>query len=60
MTDTPQRATTATARAGQASAPPPMPSPAEVLRDIERVIGREALKLRRDLARERIARRAAR
>jgi hypothetical protein len=60
MTDAPQRATSATSRADRASAMPPRPSPAEVLRDIERVIGREARKLRRDLARERIARKAAR
>jgi hypothetical protein len=60
MSDTPQRATSATARADRASALPPKPSPAEVLRDIERVIGREARRLRAKLAKERIARRAAR
>jgi hypothetical protein len=60
MTDTPQRATSATSRAEQAFALPPRPSPAEVLRDIERLIEQRTMKLRRDLARERMARRTAR
>jgi hypothetical protein len=57
MTDASQ---SATARAERADGLPHRPSPAEVLRDIERVIGREAQKLRAKLAKERIARRAAR
>jgi hypothetical protein len=60
MTDAPQRATSATASADRASALAPIQGPAEVLRDIERVIGREARKLRAKLAKERKTRRAAR
>jgi|WetSurMetagenome_2_1015567.scaffolds.fasta_scaffold00191_50 hypothetical protein len=56
MTDAPQRATTTITTRKL----PHKPSAAEVLRGIERLIEQRTMKLRRDLAKERIARRAAR